>query len=78
MELLCERPVGMSFETYKKKLRAQKTWLRNKRKGIMVWISCVLIPKTSALTGEVIQPVQFIGKTKPGRTFRGFIKDLKV
>jgi predicted aspartyl protease len=43
MEILNERPKMMSFREYKTHLREQKAWIKNRNKGVFVYISCRLI-----------------------------------
>lgn len=39
MEILNERPVGMSFTKYRAHLLAQKKWLKRRKNGITIWHS---------------------------------------
>lgn len=36
-DILCERPANMSFEDYRKHLVKQKEWIKNRKKGRLIY-----------------------------------------
>lgn len=77
MKIINERPAKMSFETYKEEQNNSRNRVKRYLKGTMFHHSASLIPKLNNVTGEVIQPIQYIGKTK-GKTFVGKCDKEKV
>jgi hypothetical protein len=70
--ILTSRPKGMSFEKYKAALRNQKEWLRNRRKGFLVYKAVEIYEQTfENAKGE---------KTKQQlrRTFAPFVGDVST
>jgi hypothetical protein len=44
-EILCARPEGMSFKAYQEHLKEQAAWLKNRKKGFLVYVSSEIINK---------------------------------
>lgn len=43
MSILTARPEGMSFEDYKRHLKAQKQWIKQRKQGFLVYRSSVIL-----------------------------------
>ena len=80
MNIITERPEGMSYEDYKTYLKAQDKTLKQYKKGRLVWLS-KLYP-TQEVLQELVknnwQGEDSLGRLlNKGETFVGKVKDLK-
>lgn len=67
MDILNERPEGMTFEEYKAHLRFQKAWIKNHKRGRFYYISSdtAYVPEdTYKKFGYVKTYPAFVGDTK--------------
>lgn len=67
MEILNERPEGMSFIDYKIHLKVQKAWIKNKKRGELYYISSDVFyapEDTQRLFGLRRTSDPFVGKMK--------------
>ena len=69
MEILNERPEGMSFEEYRNHLKEQKKWIKNAKKGKLYYMSVKL--HYSPLDKE-----KLFGMRESFPPFKGKVKDL--
>lgn len=54
-QILTARPDGMSFKEYKEQLKAQKQWIKERKKGFLVYRSSVVLTDPNDKTKKRIQ-----------------------
>ena len=58
MNILLERPAGMSFSRYRAHLKEQSKWLKRRKKGVTIWHSNGVINR-EALEMQKIRPHRY-------------------
>jgi len=63
MKILNERPISMELNEYHAKQKEFKTWLKNRKQGILVYLS-VFEKRKNGITIGVQRYPPFIGRVK--------------